>query len=321
MRRCVLLLHTLLAACLTAVATAGPAAAAGEPIVLSGPADGAGVTAGAPVALHARSFAGDTGLVLRISASPEPVDACGRIGADIASAAGVPLAGDLALYDFPAGRWYDRPGTWYWQVHRAEPDGSCTVTEARRITLASATAPRPDLAGLSREPIPRRIGSSNGAAYVIRTGGIPAGVSRARFLALVRSSGLRWRLHSFGTLPGRPRFGNGRSEVGFSTAQVPFEALAVTITGPTFRAGRTRSIERDLILRADLPWEPGPEHPARGEVDLQTVILHEFGHVAGNRVHTARGCSNTPMVVGLAGGEWWRSTSDFSYRACGRSAS
>jgi hypothetical protein len=144
-------------------------------------------------------------------------------------------------------------------------------------------------------------------------------VPRERFLALVRNAGRRWGLHSVGTLPGRPVFGNGRSEVGFSTADVPSQALAVTITGRSFR--RARTIERDLVLRGDLPWEPGPAHPARNEVDLQTVMLHEFGHVAGNSFHVPRGCRNTPMVIGLAGGEWWRSTTDFSYRACSRMAS
>jgi len=142
-------------------------------------------------------------------------------------------------------------------------------------------------------------------------------VTRGRFLALVRNAGRRWRLHSLGTLPGRPRFGNGRSEVGFSTAQVPRQALAVTVVGRP-RAGGRR--ERDLILRADLPWEQGPDHPSRARVDLETVLLHEFGHVAGNPFHVPRGCRDTPMVVGLATGEWWRSTTDFSYRACNQAA-
>jgi hypothetical protein len=138
-------------------------------------------------------------------------------------------------------------------------------------------------------------------------------VSRERFLALVRNSGRRWRLHSAGTAPGRPVFGNGRSEVGFSTAQVPRGAIAVTIVGRR-RANGTR--ERDLILRADIPWDQGPVHPTRRQIDLETVLLHEFGHFAGNSFHVARACTDTPMVVGLATGEWWRSTTDFSYRAC-----
>lgn len=300
-------------AALTASLLAGPAAAAGEPLVLSGPPDGSQLRAGAAVALRARGVAGDSGLELHVSSSPQPLDACGRIGADVVSAAGLPEAGDPAVFDFPTGPWYDRAGTYYWQVSRIAPDGSCAATEVRRLTLTAVTAARPELAGLSHELIPRGIGHSNGASYIIRTGDVPPSVGRARFLALVRNSGRRWRLHSHGAFPGRPVFGNGRSEVGFSSGNVPRQALAVTIIDRTRRAG---GLERDLILRADVPWQPGPDHPTGGRVDLETVLLHELGHVAGNRRHVPRGCHNTPMVVGLSPGEWWRSTGDFFYRAC-----
>jgi hypothetical protein len=310
-------IRALAAACLLSGAAAGvPAAALAQapaPVVLSGPPEGASLQAGARPPLHARSVAGDTGLELRVSASPQPVDPCGRIGVEVAQAAGVPLAADPALYDFVTAGWFANPGTYYWQVSRAAADGTCTATEARPLVLTAATGERPDLGALpalSRERIPRAIGASNGASFVIRTGGVPPSVPTARFLELVRNSGRRWRLHSLGTRPGRPVFGNGRSEVGFSTTEVPRAALGVTIFG------RRSGGERDLILRADIPWEQGPEHPTRRRIDLETVILHEFGHFAGNRFHVARGCRNTPMVVGLATGEWWRSSTDFSYRAC-----
>jgi hypothetical protein len=299
-----------------AVSVAAPAALAQTPAappILSGPADGGSLAAGAQPPLRAHSVAGDTGLELRVSTSPQATDACGRIGADAAQAGGVPLANDLTLYDFPTTGWFATAGTYYWQVNRTAADGTCAASEVRRLVLTAATGQRPDLGGLpalSRERIPRRIGSSNGARYVIRTGGVPPSVTSTRFLELVRNSGRRWGLHSLGTRPGRPIFGNGRSEVGFSTRQVPPGALGVTIFG------RRRGGERDLILRADIPWQPGPEHPTRRSIDLETVILHEFGHFAGNRFHVDRGCRNTPMVVGLATGEWWRSTGDFSYRAC-----
>jgi hypothetical protein len=182
----------------------------------------------------------------------------------------------------------------------------------------SARGPRAATAlpRLSRTPIPRRIGASNHTTFVIRTGGLPARLSRSRYLSLVRNSGRRWRLHSRGARPGRPVFGNGRSEVGFATALVPRGALAVTITGPDFRAGSVGRLERDLVLRGDLPWQQGPAHPDRTQIDLETVLLHEFGHVAGNRGHVARGCRDTPMIIGLARGEWWRSSGDFSFRSC-----
>jgi len=302
-------LATLLASALAAT----PAGAApGDALALSGPASGAQVTAGVNPALRASSVPGDSGLELRVSQSPQPIDACLRINAEIAQAPGTPSAGDPALYDFRAGAWFDRAGTYYWQVVRTGADGSCAATEVRTLTVASAVPAQPELAGLSTERIPRRIGSSNDATFRIRTGGLPPTVARTRFLAIVRNSARRWRLHSAGTLPGRPVFGNGRSEVGFSTAQVPRQALAVTIVG----RGRNGRRERDLILRADLPWDQGPLHPTRAQIDLETVILHEMGHVAGNPRHVPRGCTDTPMVVGLATGEWWRSSTDFSYRAC-----
>jgi len=306
-----------------AAATAAPAALAQAPapapapLVLSGPADGAQLTAGSAPPLHARSVAGDAALQLRVSASPQVLDACGRIGAEVAQAAGVPLGGDPELFDFPTSGWFATPGTYYWQVSRASADGTCAATEVRRLVLTAPTGERPDLGALpalSTERIPRRIGSSNGTTFVIRTGGVPAGVSRARFLEVVRNSARRWGLHSAGRRPGRPVFGNGRSELGFSD-QVPRQALGVTVFGRRGPGGRR---ERDLLLRADLPWEPGPQHPTRGRIDLETVILHELGHVAGNRFHVPRGCRNTRMVVGLATGEWWRSTADFSYRSCDR---
>jgi len=309
--------HALLAACALAAVAAAPASAApGDPIVLTGPAAGAQLTAGAAPGLRARTVAGDSGLELRVSRNPAPVDACGRIGADVARAPGAPVATDPTLYDFATGPWYDTPDTYYWQVSRTGADGSCGASEVRPLVLTRALPARPELAGLSQQRIPSRIGHSNGAAFVIRTGGIPSSVGRARYLALVRNSGRRWRLHSRGTVPGRPRFGNGRSEVGFSTAQVPRGAIAVTVVGRPRSGGR----ERDLILRADIPWQEGPDHPTRRQIDLETVLLHEFGHFAGNGFHVPRGCRDTPMVVGLATGEWWRSTTDFSYRACDNTA-
>jgi hypothetical protein len=309
----------LTGAAAAAAALAAPAALAQTPapapapLVPSGPADGAGLTAGADPDLQARGIAGDTGIELRVSESPQVVDACGRIGADVERATGLAVAGDPGLFDFPTSAWFDTPGTYYWQVSRVAADGTCVATEVRRLVLSGAAGDPGALPTLSPERIPRRIGSTNGATFVIRTGGVPQGVSRARFLELVRNSARRWRLHSAGTRPGRVVFGNGRSEVGFSNTQVPRVALGVTIFGRRGFGGRR---ERDLILRADIPWQDGPAHPGRGQIDLETVILHEFGHVAGNRFHVPRGCRNTPMVVGLAPGEWWRSTQDFSYRAC-----
>jgi hypothetical protein len=295
----------------SALLAAVPAVASAAAPAPSGPPDAAVLTAGAPVALHPRGTAREGDLWLRVSSSPQAVYGCGRIAADVTQAHGVPLAADPALFDFRAGRWYERPGTYFWQVHRAGPGAACEAAPVRRLTVvatpARARAPR-----LSRSLIPTSIGGSNHAAFTVRLGGIPRSVSRSRFLTLARITGRRWRLRFAGTRPGRPVLGNGRSEVGFATRYVPADALAVTIVRP---AGRGR-VERDLFLRADLPWQPGPAHPSPAQIDLETVLLHEFGHVAGNRRHASR-CRDTPMIVALGRGEWWRSPGDFSFRFCG----
>ena len=53
----------------------------------------------------------------------------------------------------------------------------------------------------------------------------------------------------------------------------------------------SRIVERDLALLPDVPWAQGPAHPSAEEYDLETVILHELGHWAGNLRHTPVGLS------------------------------
>ena len=67
--------------------------------------------------------------------------------------------------------------------------------------------------------------------------------------------------------------------------------------------------DRDILVRRDVPWALGPAWPTPEEFDLQTTLLHEFGHLAGNRRHAAN-CSVAPMTPSLAPGDWWRSTLD-----------
>src|SRR3954464_1436956 len=121
-----LLLALLTVAALPTVAAAPAAAAPGDPLALSGPADGARLTAGAAVQLRARSVTGDSGLELRVSPLPTAIDGCGRINAEVAQANGAAEAGDPALYDFPTGRWFDQPGTYYWQGAPPAPAGPGT---------------------------------------------------------------------------------------------------------------------------------------------------------------------------------------------------
>jgi hypothetical protein len=76
-----------------------------------------------------------------------------------------------------------------------------------------------------------------------------------------------------------------------------------------------RVVERDLALSADENWSAGPDYPALDEIDLESVLIHELGHMAGNRKHR-RTCSNSPMIEALGEGEWWRGARDHWFADC-----
>jgi hypothetical protein len=316
---------------------AAPAAAQAPAPTPVAPADGATVQAGTAVTFTAR---GEGALVVRVSAWPAPADSCGAIGEDGGRFDGAASPADPTLVQFtaPAGL---AGGEWYWQV--GSP-ASCTAGPVRRIVVSgSAGAPKtpatpstPATARtprLARAPIPARIGTSNHALFVLALGkGSPA-VSRSRFVELVRNSARRWRLDARGPVDRVPRLGDGHSDVGFAGALVSPGALGTTTllrqsyvrvrricSGGSCRTTRTpagsRVVERDLALAPDVPWAPGPAYPTTEEIDLETVLLHELGHFAGNLRHTPVGCHNTPMVKALGTGEWWRSPTDWHYDDC-----
>ena len=235
-------------------------------------------------------------------------------------------------------------GEWFWQVGNP---ADCTAGPVRRITAqgssqpAPATparaSPAPSAAGalpkLARNPIPLGIGTSNHALLVLALGEGSPSVARSRFVALVRNSAQRWRLDPRGPVKRIPRLGDAHNDVGFAARLVSPGALGTTTVlrqnyvrvrrvcaASGCRTLRTpagsRIVERDLALLPDVPWAQGPAHPSGEEYDLETVILHELGHWAGNLRHTPVGCHDTPMVKGLGPGEWWRSPTDWHYDAC-----
>ena len=193
------------------------------------------------------------------------------------------------------------------------------TARAPRPRRGSSSSRRRPLAARPRGPVDRAhpgpVGSSNGASFVIRTGGIPAGVDRARFLALVRNAGRRWRLHSLGTIPGRPRL-----------RQRPLRGRLLDRPGPAPGAGghhlRPAARRRDTRARPDPPRRSalgaGAGSPVAGARRPPDRPPARVRSCRGQPFHVPRGCRDTPMVVGLATGEWWRSTTDFSYRACNR---
>ena len=79
---------------------------------------------------------------------------------------------------------------------------------------------------------------------------------------------------------------------------------------------RGKVVESDLALRRRArTGTQGPDYPALDEVDLESVLLHELGHMAGNKKHRSR-CTNTPMIEALGAGEWWRGARDKWFGDC-----
>ena len=330
-----------LAAAFVLAVPAGAQADAPTPVT---PGDGATVQAGALVSFSAY---GQGALVVRIARSPAVVDGCGAIAEDGGRLDGTPSPAGASPVQFtaPAGL---AAGEWFWQVGNPT---DCTAGPVRRITAQGsgqapatpatpakpAVGPAPSATGalpkLARNPIPLRIGASNHALLVLALGEGSPSVARSRFVALVRNSAQRWRLDPRGPVKRIPRLGDAHNDVGFAARLVSRGALGTTTVlrqnyvrvqrvcaASGCRTMRTpagsRIVERDLALLPDVPWAQGPAHPSGDEYDLETVILHELGHWAGNMRHTPVGCHDTPMVKGLGPGEWWRSPTDWHYDAC-----
>jgi hypothetical protein len=307
-RACVALLVTAAFPVATAVAqTPAP------PVPVS-PADGATRDEGEAVPFSALGPADTVVLLSRSSVA----GICGAIADEAGRLTGVATGADPSTLSFTSGEL--GPGTWFWQ---AVSPSNCSTGPARRLVVRPAAL----------APIPARIGTSNRAHLVIATAGVGEGVSRARLAALVRRSAERWRLRVDAVVRRAPHLGDARSDVGFSSRLVPRGALGVTYLQRTRRVLARRVCspagcrtvrtalgvavnERDLALRPDVDWQPGPSLPDRRQFDLETVIIHELGHLAGNRRHSPVGCRDTPMVRALDRGEWWRSPLDFHYSEC-----
>lgn len=187
-------------------------------------------------------------------------------------------------------------------------------------------------AGLTGEAIPLTLGAKrNHHGFAVNVDSLPDGVDRDRFIALVRDSGQRWGNAMTGLTSRRPGR-DGRSTVAFGST--PPGALAVTTTRLIahtqrrcgYRAGaycrivvlsRRPTGEADMVIDRNENWQQGPDLPDERQVDLQTVLIHEFGHFSGNYAHAAGSrCQNTPMIRALDDGEYWRSPTDWHLFGC-----
>jgi hypothetical protein len=227
-----------------------------------------------------------------------------------------PSSGDAGLFVLtpgPASVLGRRPGRYYVQAIVQRPDGTVVVSDIVefRITLPASWT--------KRGRIPRAIGrQGHRQRFAISSRGLPGEVGFDRLRSLLRTSARRWNLRAGGSTTRAPGVQDGRNVVGFSHdlaadtlgLQVDFRETRVRIRNGV-RSVKTVTTEQDLLLNDSVPWQQGPEHPTPSEVDLETTIIHELGHFAGNKAHATR-CNgiSSPMIDAIGSGEFWRTPFD-----------
>jgi hypothetical protein len=208
-----------------------------------------------------------------------------------------------------------RPGRYVWAAWASGPDGEEMSLGAQDFTVIVAAADR------RRGPIPPRFGGRrNRAPLLISSRGIPASVPKARFASLVRSTARRWGLRPGGWTTRRAGAVDGVPVVGFArrlphrrTLGAVRRAVRLRVSGG--RVVARELVDRDLMLRRDVRWWSGEAHPPLDRYDLESVLVHELGHFAGNSRH-ARRCSGSPLSRSIGDGEWWRTPRDWWMDGC-----
>jgi hypothetical protein len=226
-----------------------------------------------------------------------------------------PFSGDAGLFVHapgPASVLGRRPGTYYVQAKVTGPDGQAVPSD---IGTFEITLPK---SWTTRGKIPRSLGRQGRGSFLVNTRGLPAEVTAERFSALLTTSARRWGLRARGTTTRSPGKRDHRNVTGFSSEmpegvlglQVDFRERRLRVrNGQT--SVRTVVVEQDLLLSDAVTWQQGPEHPTPSEFDLESTIVHELGHFAGNKQHRKR-CqgSASPMIESIGAGEFWRTPFD-----------
>jgi hypothetical protein len=296
-------MRTVVLACLLALAAAAPASAQDllpPPAAENAPST---VRRGGTLDLVVRSAAPAGSVVIRISGTGETDDA-GRLHGprgtytDHAAAPGA----DPTLHEwrpdaaFLARR---RPGRYWWQAYLVGAAADGAEDPVGPVESFTVTAPRRTAGRLTP-----RYGRTNHEDFYLSNRRFPAGVDPSRFRTVIRRSAARWGLKARGWTSAVAGRADGFQVAGFG--KVPKKALAMQVDYVD-RAGHVR--DRDLVIRPDLPWQLGPGYPAMDEYDLESVLLHELSHFAGNKRHRPR-CVNSPLVEAMGAGEWWRGPQD-----------
>jgi hypothetical protein len=294
---------------LAALVVAGallPATASAAAPALEYARPAASVVRGASLDFAVRTDAAPGTVTIRIAGAPD-TDASGLLSGpdgtwldETATAVGTGLQEWTAPSSSVLRR---RPGIYYWQAFIQAPSGT-VIGPVQKLEIALPAADR------GRGRLYPRFGRRGATTFLISSADLPAGVSRARFRTLARTAAARWGLRAsrWTRLVAGTR--DGHDVAGFSP-DVPAGVLGVETD--FMRGGRVA--EQDLALNPVEAWAPGPGYPGLAQIDLESVLLHELGHMAGNKRHRPL-CSNSPMIVALGAGEWWRGARDHWFADC-----
>jgi hypothetical protein len=275
----------------------------------------ASISRGAPLTFAVRTSAPDGSVVVRVSANDE-VDADGLLtgpdGTWLDETASQATA-ELQVWAVPANSVLRRrPGHYFWQAYLTGDAASGAEEPIGPVQELTVTLPYADK---GRGKLFPRFGHKGVRSFYLSSAGFPETVSGARFKKVAKTAAARWGLKALRWTSVEAGEQDGFNVAGFSSS-VPSGVLGVQ----TDFMKRGKLIESDLALSPDENWAQGPDYPALDQVDLESVVIHELGHMAGNKGHKSR-CTNSPMIEALGAGEWWRGARDKWFGDCGASAS
>jgi hypothetical protein len=304
------LMRSVLATFLVVLASPASASAQTPLPPLDYAAPTASISRGAPLTFAVRTAAPEGSVVVRVSGHDD-VDADGLLtgpdGTWLDETAKQATA-ELQVWSVPASSVLRRrPGHYYWQAYLTGDAAGGAEEPIGPVEELIVTLPVADRGHGKLYP---KFGSRGVKRFYLSSANFPAVVSGTRFKRVAATAASRWGLKALRWTSVEAGVQDGYSVAGFS-ASVPAGVLGLQ----TDYIKRGKVIESDLALRAGENWAPGPGYPALDEVDLESVLLHELGHMAGNKRHTTR-CTNSPMIEALGAGEWWRGSRDKWFGAC-----
>jgi hypothetical protein len=274
-------------------------------------APSASVAKGAPLTFAVRTDAPEGTVVVRVSGADDVDDhglLTGPDGSWLDEGAAQALP-DLQVWTVPSSSLLrQRPGRYYWQAYLNTGAADAPIGPVRELVVTLPVSQR------GHGKLYPSLGKRGSAAFAVSSAGIPVTIDGVNFKKLVTTTAARWGLKARGWTTRVAGVQDGHSVAGFSS-DIPSGVLGVQ----TDFMRRGKVVERDLALRAEEQWSAGPDYPGLDQIDVESVLLHELGHMAGNKKHTAR-CANSPMDEALGAGEWWRGKRDKWFGNCSSGA-